>query len=253
MASSYLFRYDKIADTVMIKALNHNKRELQKERGAKKHIDITKTPLNYSLHGDNTPQQIDNYARSLIALAGIKKLRKNVVMGVEVLYSLPIDWHLKDTKSFFYDCYKWTLKTFDGELLTFDVHLDESAPHAHAIILPLIDGKMQGDKLKGDRTLIRERKKSFYDEVACKYGFNYRDLKPLNATNKQALAREVIKRLSTDSVQKSAIYAWVRDMVYEDPKEVAQMLGIETVQASTLPSKHFVDIARSKGKGQFIR
>jgi hypothetical protein len=253
MASSYLFRYGKIADAVLIKALNHNKRELQKERGAKQHINIAKTPLNYALHGDQAPQDIDNYARSLIALAGIKKLRKNVVMGVEVLYSLPIDWHEKQSKQFFYDCYEWTQKTFAGVLLSFDVHLDESAPHAHAIILPLIDNKMQGDKLKGDRTLIRKRKKAFYDEVAYKYGFKYQDLKPLNATNKQVLAREVIKRLSGDSVQNSAIYAWVRDKVYEDPKAVAQMMGIDVSPAKPTPIKHFVDIARSKGKGAFIR
>jgi hypothetical protein len=253
LAGNYFFRYGGFGDERLFLALNHNKRELQKERGAKQHIDVVRTPLNYCLHGDKTPHEIDNYARSLIALAGIKKLRKNVVMGVEVLYSLPIDSHKKDTKQFFHDCYQWTLKTFEGELLSFDIHLDESAPHAHAIILPLIAKKMQGDKLKGDRALIKKRRKSFYDEVGCKYGFGYQDSEPLNATNKQALAREVIKRLSSDSVQKSAIYSWVRDKVHEDPKAVAQMMGIEVSTANASPTKHFVDIARSKGKGEFIR
>ncbi len=58
MASGYIFRYDGISDARLIKALNHNKRELQKERGAKQHIDVAKTPLNYSLHDDKSPQEI---------------------------------------------------------------------------------------------------------------------------------------------------------------------------------------------------
>ena len=253
MASGYFFRYKGIADAVLMKAFNHNKREFQKERGAKANIDITRTPLNYALHGDKTPQEIDNYARSLIALAGIKKLRKNVVMGVEVLYSLPTGWHRQDTKPYFTDCYKWTLKTFAGELLSFDIHLDESTPHAHAIILPLIDAKMQGDKLKGDRAVIKQRQKAFYDDVASQYGFEYQDLTRLNARDKQTIAREVMRRLNGDGVQTSIIHAWVRDKIFQDPIAVAQMLGIEVSPAKQTKARHFVDIARSKGKGVFIR
>ncbi len=253
MASGYIFRYDGISDARLIKALNHNKRELQKERGAKQHIDVAKTPLNYSLHDDKSPQEIDSYARSLIALAGIKKLRKNVVMGVEVLYSLPVDWHVKDTKPYFIDCYDWTQKTFAGVLLSFDIHLDESAPHAHAIILPLIDGMMQGDKLKGDRAIVKKRKKAFHDNVASGYGFRYQDLTRLNASDKQSLAREVMRRLDGDSVQTSIIHAWVRDKIFQDPIAVAQMLGVEVSPAHQVKTKHFVDIARSKGKGAFVK
>lgn len=253
MATGYIFRYGSIAEKTLIKALNHNKRVLQNERGAKRNIDASKSPLNYALHGDDKPEQIENYARSLIALAGIKKLRSNVVMAVEVLYSLPIGWHDKDTKPFFTYCYQWTLKTFAGELLSFDVHLDESAPHAHAIILPLIDSKMQGDKLKGNSAVVKTRQRDFYNDVASRYGFKYNDSTRIKATDRQSLAREVMKRLNSDSVQTSAIYAWVRDKVYQDPTAVAQMLGISISPAQQVKEKHFVDIARSKGKGTFIK
>jgi hypothetical protein len=64
-------------------------------------------------------------------------------------FSLPIDRHTQDTKPFFTYCPNWIKKTFAGELLSFDVHLGESAPHAHAVILRLIDGKMQGRDMVG--------------------------------------------------------------------------------------------------------
>jgi len=40
---------------------------------------------------------------------------------------------------------------FAGELLSFDIHKDEAAPHAHAVILPLIDGKMQGSNMMAEK------------------------------------------------------------------------------------------------------
>jgi len=40
-------------------------------------------------------------------------------------------------------------------LLSFDVYLDESAPHVHALILPLLNGKMNGNEImdgKGNKS-----------------------------------------------------------------------------------------------------
>jgi len=34
-----------------------------------------------------------------------------------------------------------------GVLLSFDVYLDESAPHVHALILPLVNDKVNGNEI----------------------------------------------------------------------------------------------------------
>ena len=128
MAASQLLRLGTIkGKNGVLEALKHNKRELQAERGADAHIDATRTPLNYCLAGDSTPSAIATHAKVQMVKAGIETPRKNGVMAVEVLFSLPIDRHQQDTKPFFADCLAWLNNTFAGELLSFDVHLDESA------------------------------------------------------------------------------------------------------------------------------
>ena len=104
MAASQLLRLGTIkGKNGVLEALKHNKRELQAERGADAHIDVTKTPLNYCLAGDDTPSKIAIHAKVQMLQAGIDTPRKNGVMAVEVVFSLPIDRHQQDTNPFFED------------------------------------------------------------------------------------------------------------------------------------------------------
>jgi len=252
MASSQLIWLGSInGKNGVLVALKHNKRELQSERGAALHIDVTRTPLNYALAGNDTPANIAKHAKMQMLDAGIETPRINAVLAVEVLFSLPIDRHQQDTRQFFADCHAWTLKTFAGELLSFDVHLDESAPHAHAVILPLIDGKMQGNKLKGNKGNLYRLNSLFHAQVAHLYGLSKSDRQRLNASEKQSLEREVLTRLKADSVMKSIIWPCVRDAIHKDPLAFAQVLSINYSPARPVKVKSFVDHKRSKGKGSF--
>ena len=82
-----------------------------------------------------TPEAIAMHAKVQIVKAGIDMPRKNQVMAVEVVFSLPIDRHSQDTHLFFNDCFAWVKQSFAGELLSFDVHLDESAPRFRCYFL----------------------------------------------------------------------------------------------------------------------
>ena len=214
MASSHLIRLGAIkGDNGVLFALKHNKRTLQKERGAGLHIDVTRTPLNYSLTEGSDPIAISRHAKAQMQYAGIEKPRKNGVMAVEIVFSLPIDRHSQDTKPFFKDSYEWTHKTFIGELLSFDVHLDESAPHAHAVILPLVDGKMQGNAMMGGTGNLYRLRNLFHKEVAGRYGLSRSDRKRLNAMDKQRLEKLVLTRLKGDAVMQSSVWACFRDAI----------------------------------------
>lgn len=235
----------------VLEALRHNKRALQAERGASANIDVTRTPLNYALAGADTPENIATHAKVQMVKAGIDTPRKNGVMAVEVLFSLPIQWHSHDTHAFFNDCHAWVKQTFAGELLSFDVHLDESAPHAHAVILPLIDGKMQGSELKGDKGNLYRLNNLFHKEIAHRYGLSKSDRKRLSAKDKQSIERKVLTRLKADKVMQSSVWPCVRDAIHKDPMPYAQMLSIEP-DKTLHKAKSFVDHKRSKGKGSFI-
>jgi hypothetical protein len=254
MASSHLFRLGSIVgNNGVLVAMRHNKRTPQTAHGA--NIDATRTPLNYSLYSPasgDTPEMIARYAKSQMALAGIEKPRINGVMAVECIFSLPIDRHTQDTKPFFNACHEWVKQSFAGELLSFDVHLDESAPHAHAVILPLIDGKMQGDKLKGNRDNVNRLNSSFIDEVAVHYGLSRGARTRLNASDVQTLEKLVLTRLKSDPAILSDVWACIRDAIHKDPLPFAEMLSIELPLATPKKTKSFVEIMTSKGKGKNI-
>lgn len=252
MAASHFFRLGKVkGNNGVLEALRHNKRELQQERGSPAHIDVARTPLNYTLTESNDALAISRHAKAQMQYAGIEKPRKNGVMAVEIIYSLPVDWHERDSKPFFDDCYHWTLKTFAGELLSFDVHLDESAPHAHALVLPLVDGKMQGRDMVGGKGNLYRLINLFHKEIGNNYGLSRRQTARLNQNDREAITRTVMKRLSNDSVQNSAIWAWVRDSIHKDPIPCAQLLGLSVDTTKSKKAKTFVDIKRSHGKGSF--
>lgn len=252
MASSHLLLLGTIKGRHgVLFAMKHNKRTLQNERGAGANIDVTRTPLNYSIASESAPDAIALHAKMQMLKANIEP-RKNQVMAVEIVFSLPIDRHSQDTKPFFTDCYNWVNNTFTGELLSFDVHLDESAPHAHAVILPLIEGKMQGNRLIGGKGNLMRLINLFYNEIATRYGLAKASRKRLNAKDKQSIERQVLTRLKSDSAMQSSVWPCLRDAIQKDPMPYAQMLSIELEKPTHKANKSFVDHKRSKGKGSFV-
>jgi len=250
MAASHIFRLAAMkGKTKVLDALKHNKRTLQAERVANGNIDVTRTHLNYSLTGSNTAEQIAIHARVQMYKAGIETPRTNQVMGVEVVFSLPIDRHTHDTKQFFNDCYEWVKQALAGELLSFDIHLDESAPHAHAVILPLVDGKMQGSNMMGGRGNLMRLINKFHAEVARHYGLSRSDSKRISAMDKESLGKQVLAHLKPDAVMKSSVWACIRDLIVKDPLPFAQMLSIKLPEKTHKKGKSFVAIMTSKGKG----
>lgn len=249
MASSHLLRLGTIkGKNGVLVAMQHNKRTLQNERGASANIDATRTSLNYSIASDATPETIAMHAKMQMLKANIEP-RKNQVMAVEIVFSLPIDRHSQNTRPFFNDCYGWIKETFAGELLSFDVHLDESAPHAHAVILPLIDNKMQGSLLMGDRGNLMRLINKFHAELAGRYGLSKSDRKRLNSMEKQVVEKLVLTSLKTDAVMDSSVWPCFRDAIHNDPLPFAQMLSIQIPITTKRKTKSFVQIMTSKGKG----
>lgn len=252
MAASHIIRLKAMhGKNIILDALKHNKRTLQAERGASGNIDATKSHLNYSLTGDDTPEQIAMHAKVQMVKAGIDNPRSNQVMGVEIVFSLPIDHHTHETRQFFTDCFAWVKLSFGGELLSFDIHLDESAPHAHAVILPLVDGKMQGSNMIGGTGNLRRLINLFHTGVARHHGLSRNESKRLSAMDKQSLSVLVLRHLKTDAIMQSTIYPCVRDLIALNPLPFAQMLSIKVAE-SKVAVKSFVDIKRSKGRGSFI-
>lgn len=99
------------------------------------------------------------------------------------------------------DCFKWACETFGKEnIVTFSVHLDETNPHIHCDIVPLLEGKlsythmMHGERIDGEkRSNSKQRASEFFkklhDDFARKVGENWGlsrgdDTKVTGATHK---------------------------------------------------------------------
>jgi Plasmid recombination enzyme len=256
MAASHLIRLGSVKDVYkqgkfvqygLLALLKHHKRTEK----PKDNIDPAKSSFNYCLTNVVAPEAITSHANSQMLAAGLVKRRLNGVMAVEVLFSLPIDWHTKDTRPFFRDSLAWVKDTFAGELLSFDVHLDEAAPHAHALILPLVEGRMQGNKMIGGKGNLMRLINLFHKDVAKHYGLSRSDYKRYNSADKESVALAVLNRLQGDSIMKSSAWAWAREAIQADPFPLAQMLAIVNAQPTSKKAKSFVDHKRSNGKGSF--
>lgn len=138
-----------------------------------------------------------------------------------------------------------------GVLLSFDVHLDESAPHAHALVLPLVDNKMQGNKIMGGKGNLMRLINLFHTEVARHYGLSRNETKRLTSKTKESLEKLVLAKLAIDPAMQSLIWPCVRDAIHNDPMSYAQLLGIEQ-KPTRYTGRSFVQIMTSKGKGKEI-
>lgn len=243
------------ADTVskekrggLLPALKHNKRELP-ERG---HIDTTRTKLNYSLTPQNDAKTLFNDYRKRLIDLDIKE-RKNGVQAIEAIFSLPVSWHSRNNTEFFVACFEWVQKTIQGEMLSFDVHLDEEAPHAHALVLPIVDGKLQGSNVLGGKGNIYRLQRAFSNGVGEKFGLPLN--KRLNPNKRKELSKVVLSTMhrDNDNAIKSKLWTLFQDTIKRNPQPYADLLGVVVTDTKQKRGKSFVEIMTSKGKGNTKR
>ncbi len=229
-------------------AARHNKRVIQAEIGASASIDPTRSHLNETLHGPSTAADVGQLAKDLMAAAGLGKLRKDAVMALEIMFSLPPN-HRLDDRAYFTDCVVWVEKHFACPVLCADIHRDEAQHHCHVLLLPLIDGRMDGSNMLGGKQKLMTMHKQFHNDVAARYGLSRAPAR-LTGASKQVASKAVLLRLreTGDSALQSKLWAVLRDKIETDPTAFLMALGIE-LEAPAKKLKPFVDYVTSKGKG----
>ena len=251
MSGAAFLRIKKLKGSGIITvAARHNKREIQAERGATGTMDPTRSRLNYALAGPAAAGNVGQLAKDLMTAAGVVKLRKDAVMGLEIVFSLPPDTAIDD-RAYFTACVAWAGLAFGGaqNILSADVHRDEAAPHCHVLLLPLIDGRMDGSNLLGNKQKLMALQKDFHAAVASKFGLSKAPAR-LAGMAKQAGAKKVLQHLrdTADPVLKSPGWPTYRDAIEAAPASFLLAYGLELA----LPKKKlrtFTQIMTSKGKG----
>ncbi len=234
--------------STLAQAAAHNLRSDQNERGARAHINPARSDRNQILRGPDMPAKVAALAQSLMAEAGIDatKLRKDFTQAIELLVSLPPESGVNEA-GFFAAAVEWAEERFGmNNILSAVLHRDESAPHCHIIVLPLLNGKMAGSALvtrEATSTMTRD----FFQQVAKPFGL--RQPERSNPAHRTDLARAVLDRLNvtSDPCQKSAIWATLRAAIESNPQPFAEVLGV-TVTERKKPMRSFTQIMTSTGK-----
>jgi hypothetical protein len=182
--------------------------------------------------------------------AGVTKPRKDAVMGIEIVFSLPPELSIDD-KAYFSDCTAWTGAYFGGvqNILSADIHRDEAAPHCHVLLLPLIDGRLNGSGLVGNKQKLMAMQTQFHQGVAARYGLRKAPAR-LSSPAKLAASTAVFERMrqTGDKALQSAAWPSIRAGIENDPRPFLLTMGIE-VATPKKKLKSMAEIFTGKGKG----
>ena len=234
---------------IVLKAARHNKRAIAAERHAGSRIDSTRSTLNECIGGFLTPNEVARQAGVMMTAAGIVKQRKNGVLALEFVVSLSVD-HGIDDKAFFCDAAYWLAARFGGagNLLSADIHRDESAPHMHVLILPLIGGAMRGSDAIGGPGKLKQLHMEFRTQVSAPHGLRSY-VEAVRGDEKALAVKLVLAALENrpEAVLASPICFLVRDNIERNPMPYADALGLTLPRQ--LSKRSWLQIMTSTGSG----
>lgn len=240
------------AATQVRAAAKHNLREIPAERYGDDRIDPSRTHLNEHLAGPATAHEVAVLARARVADAGIKKLRKDAVRCIEFVISPP-PGHGLDEDAFFAATLAWLGRRFGGidNVLSADVHRDQSNPHMHVLVLPLINGRMTGSDAIGGPPQLAAFYREFHQQVAAPFGLDECPAR-LTKADKATAVDDVLQELRRrgDVCIPAAAWLPLRNLIAKDPLPLAMALGLN-VRRSERPKRlrSSTAIFISKGKG----
>lgn len=213
-------------------------------------IDPARSAMNYSLlPGLMTEAAITARALAVMAQNGIewKQKRRDQIMGVELVFSLPPDFK-HDSRAFFVECLRWTERHFPqpAQIIAAIVHVDEGggkaghlqAGHLHVLLVPIVaHGRMDGHALVGYQGLYAERVNSFHAEVAHRFGLRKPRRKPkLTSAQRHELADRIIGQMLAEGwIASPASVKAMRTMLARDPLPMAQSMGLAPHDAAIEP------------------
>lgn len=169
-----ILRHGKIKAPLMGAAIAHNYRTSKLE---KCNIDATLTPLNFCMPRDGTPKE--RLASKLKTLG--KKVRKDAVVAVELVLSLTPEWfdgltkdrHALRNHPKFLEwgnaSVAWASKEFGDNVIDVALHMDESSPHMHILVVPMTtDGRLCAKEVLAKVELMRRQ--TSYAEAMAPFG-----------------------------------------------------------------------------------
>ncbi len=251
MSAAHFFRLKKLKGRgIMLAAARHNRRTIQAELGADSHIDSTRSHLNETMRGPPSPDEVAQCAKEAMEAAGVGKLRKDAVVGLEAVFSLPLS-HTIDQRKYFAKCVEWVGVQFGGadNIMSADMHLDETQPHVHVLMVPLVNGRMVGSDMVGNRSTLQALQSRFFEEVASQFGLRKPPARLMGEAKIEAAIRVIAAmKANSDPALRSAAWPVIRSVIESDPVPFMTTLGLEVAsKGKRLRSSTAIFISKGKG------
>lgn len=220
-------------------AAKHNLREIAAETGAAGHIDPARIHMNLILRGPASAEKVAERAKELMADGGITRLRVGSVMALELVFTLPSNTSV-NVHEYFEDATGWAEMFYQVPLISSVVHLDESAPHCHVLLLPIAEGRMIGSDLHGGRTKLVAMQAAFQEQVRARYGMaRYAPAKRHSAAVRAEAMNRARNYLEAQGGLSKAAWAAILKPHARDPEPLLLALGL-SMPAPATPSQSFV-------------
>ncbi|MBC7435073.1 MAG: plasmid recombination protein [Bdellovibrionales bacterium] len=176
------------------------------------------------------------------------KMRRDYVQAIEVVCSLPAGTTI-DTVSFFNRCWDWCGECFGvHNILTVDVHHDESTPHCHILIAPIESGRWVGGVLIS-KSRTAALRKSFAATVARPFGLRMGER--LMGARKAEAVSLVLGAIEKEhqALFASPVWPLIRQDIERGPARFLQALGLDAPQVRPVKQRTSTQIFTSAGKG----
>lgn len=235
----------------LLQAARHNLRELQAESGGRGHICMELSHLNQNLYGYADASDLVAHAKELKNVYKVpkRKLRKDHVQALEFLISVRADTVI-DEMAYFKASKNWLIEVFGPEmLLSAVVHFDESNPHMHALVLPIVDDQYVGGA-PINKTNLPKLTRQFADQVGKPFGLSFEPKKKLSIAQRDAASDVVIDHLieHSDPAVSSQIWAGVVEHIKRTPQEFLKLLKLKMPDVPRSRIKTSTQIFTSPGK-----
>jgi hypothetical protein len=170
-------------------------------------------------------------AKDLIENNVAKKLRRDAVIAVEIIFS-PKAGFAKNYNEFFDDCLLWAKTFYRLPILSAISHFDEQVPHLHVLMLPLVNNRMIGSSIVGYKGKLKYAKEDFFKQLATRYQLiQYVRPEHFSSEVREAITIEALYEVFSIKDERAWLMQDVIDVIKVNPFPLAQAVGIKVPQS----------------------
>jgi len=225
----HLLRLNGNKRTLLLAEL-HNTRKTSNALFGYGNIDPSKSHLNIELVScdgsfeDKAIEIVKNTVNDFYQDGRYKSLKRGY--GLEFVFNVTSGF-VCDFYSLYSDCLDWLKSQLPQcPIIHAVIHMDEGTPHMHVILVPILDGRLQADSVRGFKYVNNERNILLFEYLKDKYDLTYPIY--LRGAAKKAgvkLALEALERLSKDDAMK-VLNKTAISSINSNPEVFLRELGI---------------------------